>query len=67
MVLDFPKLEQKIFPFFKKAEEEQKRFFPYEYFYQLIRSGELKEFYQIDPKHSCVIAACEKNLPIFTP
>ena len=61
------KLEQKIFPFFKKAEEEQKRFFPYEYFYQLIRSGELKEFYQIDPKHSWVIAACEKNLPIFTP
>ena len=26
-----------------------------------------KEFYDIDPKDSWVVAACEKNLPIFTP
>ena len=35
--------------------------------YQLIRSGAIKEFYEIDPKDSWVVAACEKNLPIFTP
>lgn len=61
------KLEQKIYPFCKKAEEEGERFFPYEYFYKLIKSGELKEYYQIDPKYSWVLAACEKNIPIFTP
>lgn len=52
---------------FKKALKEEKRYFPYEYFYQLIQSGELKEFYEIDPKNSWVVAACEKNIPIFTP
>ncbi len=61
------KLEQKIYPFCKKAEEEKKSYFPYEYFYQLIRSGQLKEYYQTDPKQSWVVAACEKDLPIFTP
>src|SRR4029077_9364092 len=35
--------------------------------YQLIREGLIKESYEIDPKDSWVIAACEKNLPIFTP
>src|ERR1035437_7145539 len=35
--------------------------------YQLIRCGLIKESYQIDAKDSWVIAACEKNLPIFTP
>ena len=35
--------------------------------YQLIKSGALKEFYEIDPKDSWLIAACEKNLPIWTP
>jgi len=61
------RLEQKLYPLFEKAVKEGKRFFPYEYMYQLIRSGELKEFYEIDPKDSWIIAACEKDIPIFTP
>jgi len=35
--------------------------------YQLIRGCHIKEFFEIDPKDSWVVAACEKNLPIFTP
>ena len=61
------KLEQKLYPLCKKAEEEKKSYFPYEYIYRLIRDDELKEYYQIDPKDSWVVAACEKNIPIFTP
>ncbi len=61
------RLEQKLYPFWEKADKEGKRFFPYEYIYQTIRSGELKEFYEIDPKNSWVVSACEKDLPIFTP
>lgn len=61
------RLEKKLFSFWKKAEETGERYFPYEFFYQVIRSGELKKYYEIDPKHSWVLAACEKNLPIFTP
>jgi deoxyhypusine synthase len=35
--------------------------------YELIRSGLIKEYFQIDPKDSWIIAACERNLPVFTP
>src|ERR1700732_1696170 len=51
----------------QKADKEKQRYFPYEYMYQLIRCGKIKEYYQIDPKDSWVVAASEKNLPIFTP
>ena len=61
------KIEKAFYPFCKKAEEEGKRYFPYEYIYQTIRSGSLKKYYQINPRSSWVVAACEKNIPIFTP
>lgn len=61
------KLEKKLHPLWEKADKSGKRYFPYEYFYQLIRSGDLKESYEIDPRDSWVIAACEKDIPIFTP
>ncbi len=49
------------------AEAEGKRYFPHEYFYQLLLSGVLKANYQIDPKDSWLLAAAEKNLPMFVP
>ncbi len=49
------------------AESEGKRYFPHEYFYQLLLSGVLKPNYQIDPQHSWLLAAAEKNIPIFVP
>jgi len=61
------KIEKQLYPVCKKAEEKKKRYFPYELIYQIIRKGALKAHYQIDPKNSWVIAACEKNIPIFTP
>jgi len=61
------RIENKLVKFHQKAEHEGKRYFHYEFIYQLIESGELEEFYQIDPKNSWVVAACEKKLPIFTP
>jgi deoxyhypusine synthase len=61
------RVASKLYPLFEKAEKAKERFLPYEYFYQLIRSGGLKEFYEIDPEYSWVIAACEKGIPIFTP
>ncbi|NQU73119.1 MAG: deoxyhypusine synthase family protein [Candidatus Omnitrophica bacterium] len=61
------KLQGKLFPLLKKAEENNESYFPFEYIYQLIRSGALKEYYQIDPKNSWVVAACEKAIPILTP
>lgn len=61
------RIERRVLKFWQKADKEGKRYFPYEYMYQLIKSGEIAEFYQIDPKHSWVVAACEKNIPIYTP
>lgn len=61
------RIERQVLKFWQKADKEGKRYFPYEYMYQLIQSGVIKEYYQIDPKDSWVVAACEKNIPIFTP
>jgi len=50
-----------------RADKAGERFFPHEFFYRVIRSGVLRKHYQIDPKDSWMVAACEKNLPIFVP
>ena len=49
------------------ADQAGERYFPHEFFYRAIRSGKLKEFYQIDPKDSWMVAAAEKNIPIIVP
>jgi len=61
------KLESKLHPLWEKAQQQKKSYFPYEYIYQLIRNEDLVDCYEIDQKNSWVIAACQKNLPIFTP
>ncbi len=61
------RIERQVLKFWQKADREAKRYFPYEYMYQLLRSGTLDEYFQIDPKDSWVMAAAEKNIPIFTP
>lgn len=61
------RLEKPMFEVWNAAQQKGERKLPYEYFYDVVRSGVLKEFYQIDPKHSWVLAAAEKNLPILTP
>jgi deoxyhypusine synthase len=61
------RIERQVLKLWQKADKEKQRYFPYEFMYQLIRGGLIKESYEIDPKDSWVIAACEKNLPIFTP
>jgi len=51
----------------RKAENAGKRHFPHEYLYQIIRSGVLEETFEIDPKDSWMVAACEKDIPIIVP
>ena len=41
--------------------------FPYEYVYRMIADGVLEPHFQIPPEQSWVLAACEKQIPIFTP
>jgi deoxyhypusine synthase len=49
------------------ADRAGERYFPHEFMYKILRSGKLKKSYQIDPKNSWMLAACEKNLPIVVP
>jgi len=63
----FRKVEKPLLRLFQEAEARGERYFPYEYLYQLIGSGELEEHFQIPPQNSWLIAAYEKDIPIFTP
>ncbi len=59
------KLEKVLLPIWQKHDRENKPAFPHEYMYELIRSGVLSKHHQIEAKDSWMLAACEKNLPIF--
>ena len=61
----FRRLQSHIEDIWKKAEAAGERYFPHEYMYKMLLSGVLEEYYQIDPKNSWMIAAMEKNIPIF--
>jgi len=61
------RIEREVVKLWKQAGDNGERYFPYEFIYQLIRSGVIEKYYQIDPRDSWVVAACEKNLPIITP
>ncbi|MER3480083.1 MAG: deoxyhypusine synthase [Meiothermus sp.] len=49
------------------ADRAGERYFPHEFLYRIIRSGKLEPYYQIDPRDSWMVAAAEKDLPIFVP
>ncbi|MGE3974072.1 MAG: deoxyhypusine synthase family protein [Bdellovibrionales bacterium] len=49
------------------ADKSGKRMFPHEFLYKIIREKKLDQYFQIDPKDSWLVAACEKNLPIIVP
>ncbi|AMR25802.1 deoxyhypusine synthase [Hymenobacter psoromatis] len=61
------RLEHVVLKFWEKADKAGEAYFPHEFFYQILLSGELEQYYQIDPKDSWMLAAAEKNLPIICP
>lgn len=61
------RVERALLPLWKEADQSGERYFPHEFLYKIIQSGALKEHYEIDPKNSWLVAAAEKNLPIFVP
>ena len=63
----FRKLQKHVFQVWKKAENEGKRFFPHEFLYQIILSGELEQYHEIPEKDSWMIAAAKQNLPMVVP
>jgi deoxyhypusine synthase len=61
------RIEGHVLELWKKADSEGKQYFPYEFMYQLLESKVLEQYYEIDPRHSWMLAAMEKRIPIFVP
>jgi deoxyhypusine synthase len=61
------RIEKAVLERWTDADRSGKRYFPHEFLYAVIESGELESQYQIDPADSWLAAACELELPIFVP
>jgi deoxyhypusine synthase len=49
------------------ASREKEHFFPHEFLFRILRECRLKKFYEIDPADSWMMAAAQKDLPLFVP
>lgn len=63
----FRRLQSHLERVWKEAEAKGERYFPHEFLYQVVLSGDLEQHYEIDPKNSWILAAAEKNIPIIVP
>ncbi len=61
------RIEQAMLELWCDCDRRGERLFPHEFFYRLLRSGRLKESYQIDPRDSWLVAAAEVDLPLWVP
>jgi deoxyhypusine synthase len=63
----FRRLQKHLWDIWHGAEVKGERYFPHEFMYQMLLSGVLEQYYEIDPKNSWMLAAAEKNIPIVVP
>ncbi len=59
------RIESAVLEEWTAADRAKERYFPHEFLYRVLRKKNLK--YQIDPNQSWLVAAMEKNLPLFVP
>jgi len=50
-----------------QAAEKDESYFPFEYMYKLIKNGYFEGKNQVPMENSWVVAACEMDIPIYTP
>jgi deoxyhypusine synthase len=60
-------VEDVILEYWEESDAGGLSYFPHEYLYRCLLSGALEDHYEIDPKNSWMLAAAEKNLPIYVP
>lgn len=63
----FRRLQKHLEEVWHAAEAKGERYLPHEYLYQVVNSGVLEQYYEIDPKDSWIVEAAKKNLPIVCP
>src|SRR5579864_5072095 len=55
------RIESAVLEEWVKADKAGERYFPHKFMYKILLSGKLKNSYQVDPRHSWMVAAAEKN------
>ena len=63
----FRRLQKHLIKVWSDAEKAGERYFPHEFMYKMLLSGDLEQYYEIDPRNSWMLAAAEKNIPIVVP
>ncbi len=63
----FRKLQRHLITLWHKTSESGERLFPHEFMYKILLSGELEQYYEIDPKNSWMLEAAKRNIPIVVP
>ena len=61
------RIEKVVLEEWVKADRAGEHYFPHEFMFKILRGGKLRPSFQIDPKNSWMLAACEKNLPMWVP
>ena len=61
------RIENVVLNKWRAAAQANERKLPHEYFYAILQEGLLEEHCQIDPADSWLMAAAERNLPLFVP
>jgi deoxyhypusine synthase len=61
------RIEHSILELWMEMDRNGERLFPHQFFYRLLLEGRLEQHYLIDPKDSWLLAAAQKNLPMFVP
>lgn len=61
------RMERAVLEEWQASDRAGERRFPHEFLYRVLLSGKLEEHYQIDPSGSWMLAAAERDLPLFVP
>jgi deoxyhypusine synthase len=61
------KIEDIVKEYWHEADENEESYFPHEYLYRCLKEGALDDEFDIDPRDSWMVAAAERDLPIFVP
>ena len=63
----FRDLEREFIAECAQAAQQEKRYFPFEILKKILLSERLAPYYQIPAENSWLLAACQKNIPVYSP
>jgi deoxyhypusine synthase len=63
----FRAIEHQILDLWQESDRKGERLFPHEFMFKLVQQKLSRKDFHIDPKDSWLVAAAERNLPMFVP